>query len=100
MHPDVVNGIQERVDEFMRQCEAAGEQAMDIYVRIIFALVTIEKANTIIGLFALLCDGLRYISSSAPPRDEIHRGKRYRLDERVLIWRQSTKLLPSLAAYV
>ncbi|CEJ91335.1 hypothetical protein VHEMI07054 [[Torrubiella] hemipterigena] len=31
MHPDVISGIQERVDEFIRQCEAANGQAIDIY---------------------------------------------------------------------
>lgn len=33
MHPDVLDGIQERVDTFLRHCEAADGQAIDFYVR-------------------------------------------------------------------
>ena len=35
MHPEVVDGIQERVEEFLRQCEEAGKPAIDFYVRIV-----------------------------------------------------------------
>lgn len=32
MHPEVLDGIQERVDAFLVQCEKARGQAIDFYV--------------------------------------------------------------------
>jgi hypothetical protein len=43
MHPEVLEGIQERVNVFLRQCEDAGEQAIDFYVNIIITLPMMKK---------------------------------------------------------
>lgn len=38
MHPEVFDGIQERVNVFLKHCDDAGEQAIDFYVSIIITV--------------------------------------------------------------
>lgn len=68
MHPEVFDGIQERVDAFLRQCQDARGQAIDFYVSIIVTLYMMEKLTNL-GPFALLCNGLCFIPSTPPAWD-------------------------------
>ena len=68
MHPKVFDGIQERVNAFLRQCEDARGQAIDFYVNTIFTLLLMGKLTNL-GLFALFCNGLRFIPSTPPTWD-------------------------------
>lgn len=63
MHPEVLDGIQERVKAFLRQCEEAREPAIDFYVNSVIVLFVIAKL-TGLDLFALFCHGLRFVSSA------------------------------------
>lgn len=74
MHPEVLNGIQERVNAFLRQCEDARGLAIDFYVNVITTLLMIQKL-TDVGSFALFCNGLRLVPPAPPAWYQIHRGE-------------------------
>lgn len=58
MHPEVVDGIQERVKVFLRQCEDAGEQAIDFYVSIIMPFIRMENTDK----SRIICTVLQWIA--------------------------------------
>ena len=47
MHPEHVDGIQERVDAFLRHFEGAKGQAIDFYASIIATLDVMEKLTNV-----------------------------------------------------
>lgn len=65
MHPEVLDGIQERVDAFLGQCEKARGQPIDFYVNITLTLLITAKLISL-GSFALSCNGLRFIPFTPP----------------------------------
>lgn len=56
VHPEVCNGIQERVDAFLRQCEDARGHAIDFYVTTIVRVHMTEKLTK----FRTFCIALQW----------------------------------------
>lgn len=71
MHSEVLDGIQERVKAFLRQCEEARKPAIDFYVNIAIALFAMEML-TGLGLSALFCYGLCFVSFAPSPWNQVH----------------------------
>lgn len=62
MHPDVVDGIQERVRAFLKRCEEPGKAVIDVYVGTTNYMFCASKLIHL-DLSALFCHGLRIVSS-------------------------------------